>query len=374
MLHLMKYRFLQLVRFKTSMFWALCFPIILSTFFYIAFGNVDGDKMESIPVAVVEQAGAEEQEYFKEFLKEMDGDTLEVSYLAEEKALAALREAEVDGIYYVDDELSLMVGKSGIHASILQSMLSSFEQQSAMITNIAKEHPEKINAFLESLTEEAESHTEEVSLGASSWDTDKNFFFALIAMACMYGCFLGLYNPMTTQANLSAVGARKSMGAKSKFLVIISDMLVVEGIHFVNICVLLLYLHFVLGLDLGIHIGYLLLICFFGSLIGVCLGILVGSIGKMGEGGKIGIMLTISMVSSGLSGLFTDAIKTMAESAMPWISKVNIATVIADSFYYLTVYDDMNRYMQNIIILAVVSAVMLILSFFAVRRERYESI
>ncbi|MDD3362002.1 MAG: ABC transporter permease [Hespellia sp.] len=374
MLHLIKYRFLQMIRFRTSMFWALAFPLILGTFFYIAFGNTDSDTREAIPVAVVEQSGAEEQTYFKEFLKEMDGDTLKVSYLSEENAKKAMKKEEINGIYDIGEDLSLTVDKSGISASILQSLLASYERQSEMITDIAKDHPEKIETLLASLSDGVVSHTKEVSIGAATLDTDTSFFFALIAMACMYGCFLGLYNPMTTQANLSAVGARKSMGAKSKLLVIISDMLVVEAIHFVNVCILLLYLHFVLKMNFGAHIGYILLICLLGSLIGVCLGILIGSIGKMSEGAKIGIMLTISMISSGLSGLFADALKTSTEGVIPWIAKVNPATLIADSFYYLTVYDDINRYRQNMMILAGISVVMLVISFLAVRRERYESI
>lgn len=374
MLHLIKYRFLQLTRTKSSMFWAFAFPLILSTLFYVAFGNMNSDEMEIIPVAAVKQAGADEQEYFKEFLMAVDGDTLKVTYLTDAEATKALKQEKVDGIYYIGKDLSLTVGKSGISASILQSMLASYEQQEKMITGIVEEHPEKLPELLEALSKDSQSHTKSVSLGASTLNPNTNFFFALIAMACLYGCFLGIDNPMTTQANLSPVGARKSVGAKSKLLMIVSDMLVVEAIHFVNMCVLLLYLHYVLRINLGPHVGYLLLICLLGSLIGVCLGIMVGSLGKMGEGGKIGVIITVAMVSSGVAGLFTDVIKTSVEGVMPWIAKVNPATLIADSFYYLTVYDDMNRYTQNMIILAGISAVMLVISFFAVRRERYESI
>lgn len=374
MLHLMKYRFLQLIRNKTSMFWSLCFPLILGTFFYIAFGSINTDTMEAIPVAVVETTESENNDYFQSFLDQLDNDSLKVSHLSEEDARKALADEDVDGIYWISEELTLTVGKSSINSSILESLLSSYLQQSSMITDIATEHPERLPALLSSMNESFKSHTKQVSLGATTLDNDKNFFFSLIAMACLYGCFLGINNPLTTQANQSPVGARKSMGAKPKLLVIISDMLVVEAIHFINICVLLLYLRFVLQMNFGTHFGYILLICLLGSLIGVCLGILVGSIGRMGEGGKIGIMLTVSMVCSAFAGVFTDQIKVSMESVIPWIAKVNPATLIADSFYYLTVYDDINRLHQNLLILAGFSIVMVVCSFFAVRRERYESL
>ena len=48
-------------------------------------------------------------------------------------------------------------------------------------------------------------------------------------------------------------------------------------------------------LDFQGKIGSMLLISFFGSLIGVSIGIFVGSLGKMKEGGKIGIILGFSL-------------------------------------------------------------------------------
>ena len=57
----------------------------------------------------------------------------------------------------------------------------------------------------------------------------------------------------------------------------------------------------------------MLLISFFGSLIGVSIGIFVGSLGKMKEGGKIGIILGFSMVCSFLSGLMNNTMKDLVE-------------------------------------------------------------
>ena len=39
MLHLLKYQFLQIIRSRSIMFWALTFPLILGTLFYVSFGN-----------------------------------------------------------------------------------------------------------------------------------------------------------------------------------------------------------------------------------------------------------------------------------------------------------------------------------------------
>ena len=55
MLHLVKYQFLHVVREWVVMFWALAFPIILGSLFYISFGSGDmGEDLEPIRIAIVE--------------------------------------------------------------------------------------------------------------------------------------------------------------------------------------------------------------------------------------------------------------------------------------------------------------------------------
>ena len=41
MLHLLKYSFLSKVRNFNIIFWPLVFPLVLGTFFYFAFGNIN---------------------------------------------------------------------------------------------------------------------------------------------------------------------------------------------------------------------------------------------------------------------------------------------------------------------------------------------
>ena len=41
MLHLLKYSFLSKIRNFNVVFWPLVFPLVLGTFFYFAFGNIN---------------------------------------------------------------------------------------------------------------------------------------------------------------------------------------------------------------------------------------------------------------------------------------------------------------------------------------------
>ena len=116
MLHLVKYQFMHVVREWTTMFWALAFPIILGSLFYISFGSGDmGEDLEPIRIAIVEEpkesAG---KESFLSFLEELDGNILRTERQGEKEALAKLREDEVEGIFYAGETPGLTVAKSEI--------------------------------------------------------------------------------------------------------------------------------------------------------------------------------------------------------------------------------------------------------------------
>ena len=118
----------------------------------------------------------------------------------------------------------------------------------------------------------------------------------------------------------------------------------------------------------------MLLITFLGCLIGVSLGFFVGSLGKIREGVKIGILLAVSMTCCFLSGLMNNTMKDIVEKNIPVLNRLNPAALISDAFYCINVYNDPARYYRNLIILAVMSVLLTGASFFMIRRERYDSL
>ena len=80
MLHLLKYQFLQTIRSRSIMFWALAFPLILGTLFYVSFGNTGlagtGETVwEPVPVAIVTvDSSSANAASFLRFLNETDQD------------------------------------------------------------------------------------------------------------------------------------------------------------------------------------------------------------------------------------------------------------------------------------------------------------
>ena len=149
MLHLLKYQFLQTIRSRSIMFWALAFPLILGTLFYVSFGNTGlagtGETdWEPVPVAIVTvESSSANAASFLTFLNETDQDMIDIhSYKTEKAAKKALRREEISGIYYVKSVPSLTIASNGINQSILSSLLDSYEKNADMIRDIATQHPE----------------------------------------------------------------------------------------------------------------------------------------------------------------------------------------------------------------------------------------
>lgn len=380
MLHLFRYRFVQTIRNSSNMFWALLFPIILGTLFYLSFGSAGLEstgesRWDEIKVAVVKDTDpSENAQAFEGFLTQMDGETLDIQDIStESEALSALNEETISGIFYVRDTPSLTVAKNGLNESILTSVLESYNQNAAMFREIAMTHPEKLPDALDAMNDYRNT-TAEVSLGGKDLNPNVQYFFALVAYACLSGAFLGVQSSIDGQANISALGARRSITPTHKLTLILIDMTVLFIIHFFNILILCLYITHVLGISLGNDVGALLLVDFMGSMIGVCLGVAIGCLARISYGMKTGVCVLFTLFPGFLAGLMFGNMKNIIELHCPIINRINPAAVLSDAFYCMGIYNDMERFTRCLVILAVMSTLLLTVAFLGIRRERYDSI
>ena len=374
MLHLIKYNLLVKVKNFATTFWPLIFPLLLGTMFYFAFGNIDDADFETVQVGIVKEE--EPDTLFLMFLDQVENNgnhLIAAQELSGTAALAKLENEEISGIYYVGKAPSLTVAANGIPQSILQSVLTSYETGKSTIRQIVRTHPSGLWKGIQKMLNQQEPITQ-VSLGGHTINGTVQFFYALIAMTCLYGCFIGFGSAITLQANITELAARRCVTPNHKLKLILSEQIASFLLGYFDVIVLLVYLRYILKLDFQGKIGPMLLISFFGSLIGVSIGIFVGSLGKMKEGVKIGIILGISMICSFLSGLMNNTMKDIVEKNAPFINRINPAALISDAFYCINVYDDLERYYRNLITLAVMSVVLVTASFLLIRRENYDSI
>ncbi len=380
-LHSFYYAIRVLLRNRLYLFWCLCFPMVLGTLFHVAFGNLSaGEEFIPIKTAVVLQDGAK-GETFREVIKEFgepgENQFLEIIYATEEEARILLEEKKVTGILYGGEEVTLTISGEmdydRLNQSILQSFVERFQSSYSALLKIAEEHAENLSAAVETLNREAKYH-KQVSFAGGNMDESLSYFFNLIAMACLFGCTAGANVAIDNQANLSALAMRKGVSPVKKLVNLFGEMTASFLLQFVITCIGVFYMWLVLKVDFGSHLGYILLAVFAGCLEGVSFGFLIGCIGKISEDTKIGLLMSVTMLLCFLSGLMVQGMRLFVERIVPFINQINPAALISDSFYSLAVYESHSRYLQNIGMLFLLSAVFFLVGVAWVRRERYASL
>lgn len=373
MLHLIKYCLVTIIRQKQTVFWSMLFPILLGTLFYVSFGS-QKTEIETIDVALVEEDNTEMSKNFINYLEVIensDEKLIAIQKLSKEKAIQKLEKLEITGIYYAGTEPELVVAGNNINSSILKSLLDTFNRQAQMYKDIATQNPGKLVEVSETGYQEFAT---EATLTGKSVDGMVQYFFSLIGMSCMFGSFIGYLVSVQLQANVSPVGLRRAISATSKLKQIAASTLSAVFMHYINLAVLLFYLHFVLKIDLSGNIFKLIGICLAGGFIGVSSGMFVGTFSKLPDGIRIGILVITGLLTSFLSGLMVGGIKGLIEDNCPLLNRINPTSVITDAIYSITIYDDPGRYALNIFILVVMSLIIWTATFIASRRECYDSI
>lgn len=374
--HIYKYRLKGLVRNWQGLFWTLAFPMILGTLFFVTFGNFMNreEKLQAIPVAAVME---NQNSYFKELLDELSkpgaDQIMNIQYTNEDAAGKLLSDGDVDGVFYVSDTVQLMVKKTGINQSILSSLLDSYLQAENMIKKAIKLNPASAEIIMKNLNEDV-TVNKEITLSSGNQDAMMQYFYALLAMACLYGCFLGLYNAGYIQANLTTLAARKMTSPVHRMTMIMGEFAAAVSVQFCSLLILMGYLRFILGVDFGNKIPAILFLAFVGTLLGVSMGFFAGCIGRTSLSVKTGIMIALNMFLCFFSGLFINTIKNDVEQVCPIINRINPAVVLSDAFYALDIYDTYDRYFKNIIILLIFTAIFCIGGFLLARRKKYASL
>lgn len=378
---LYKYSLLCSARERLFIFWNLIFPIILGSLFQIAFGSYTEKEVlfHKIPVAYVEEEGADEN--FAQLLKtlETDNELVQVQTVEKEEAEQLLREEKVEGIFYneaakqTETEISLVVQEQDINQSILSSILEQYERTYATLLTIGKEYPQGIQAAA-ALLEEEIGYLEESSIGAASNNDMLNYFYSLIAMNCLMGTTTGLACAIKFKANLSALAARRVIAGISRFRVLWPDLAANISLQFLYVVFSVCYLMFVLHVPIGDQWGFLLLTIFVGTLLGIFLGFFVGVAVRLPYNAKEALCILIMMVSCFFSGLMADGIQRLIDRYVPVFAHINPSSLIVKSFYSLNIYDTYGRYLENMGTMAILILILAVGSFVVVRRERYASI
>lgn len=366
--HLYKFNLKKALRSKDEMFWSLLFPLIMGTLFSLTFGTGNLTERTEIPVALVQEGN----QHFETFVEEMSGGLLQVEAMEEAGAREALEKGAVKGIFYSKDTPALTVAASQMDESILEVLLDSYLENQQMMEEIGQRNPLKLLAAGNALKDYQEC-VKSVTVTGNEMNNSLNYYFALIAMACLFGSFMGMTSALQLRADQSPLAARRSVVPAGRLGVVVSEMLSVFTVQFGNTCILLAYLHFVLGISFGRRWPLLFPVCILGGMTGVALGIFIGSL-RLKEGVKNGLLVCSSLVMSFLAGLMFGNMKNVVERFCPLLNRINPAALISDAFYSISVYENLARYGMDLLILGGITALLVVISYVKLRRERYDSL
>lgn len=380
--HNMKYTMLCMLRAKTSLFWTLAFPIILATFMYISFGNLfeKDEVFKTINIAVVE---SQNDDTLMSILKNLDvnysdksddpkfSKLINMKIMDSSSAKKALSDKEIAGIIYTED-CSLVVDENSFNASILESILTQYKQQENVITDIAQNNPQGLESAIAALTSQDASYTE-ISSSTGNQSEYNNYFYAVFAMSCLFSAFSAVTSTCWMLADSSPLGMRRCLTSTNKSILIISEYIMLLIIHFTVEVISLLYM-IALGIDFGNKYPAIIATLFFGCMIGLAIGIIIGALPKVSQGGKIGISVGVGMFLSVMADLCASGIKDMVEHKFPIANRINPACLISDCFYSLNVYENYDRFFRNISIMGLESVILLVAAFLLLRREKYASL
>lgn len=377
-IHLLKYKLKSLFREKDLLGWVFAFPLVLGTFFYLSFGNMINNEeydFKPVPVALVSEENTDAA--FESILENLSKDTedqlFKVTKTGKEAAKELLKDGKVDGILYTSPELSVTVAGEGLNQTIIKSFLERYLKDKAIYEQIGSTHPEKMEAAAGLLTKDI-AFNKETSFSNTKMNNLSQYFFALIAMTCLYGSFIGTRSVEDLQANLSVIGARRGIAPAHKLKVICADYLGAVIVNYASVLLLFFYLIVILKIDFGTRIPYILTTGFLGSVIGVSMGTFIGSISQISSHLKGAIMSAVDLMLSFLSGLMFNNMKDIIEHKAPILNRINPAALITDCLYSLNMYENFDRFYSDIAIMGVIAVLFITGSYLLLRRTRYANI
>ncbi len=394
MLHNFKYAFITLFQNKVLIFWTFAFPILLGTFFQMAFQDIEkSEKLHQMEIAIIENEHYQNSPIWKQTFSSLSDKNnpnflFNITYTDEEEAKELLKKDKIVGYFKLEETPQIVVQTSGMNQTIFKSVVEEIAEQeilyNAWLQKKLEDHfsnnfdipndPQWYQHLNQELNELLNVETIIKDTTHSHLSYTMIEFYTLIAMAALYGGILGMTAINQILANMSANGKRIAISPLSKGKLIFSSVAASYIVQLIGLSLLFFYTIFILKVDYGNHLFHIILLALTGSLAGLSLGVAVASILKVNENTKTGIIIAITMLGCFLSGMMGISMKYIIDKNVPIINQINPASMITDGFYALYYYDTFDRFYYNIVSLLLFAFLMITLSIVYLRRQKYDSI
>lgn len=389
--HHFKYQIKILLKNKSLIFWTFAFPIILSMLFNLAFSNIkESETFKPFNISVVMEDETPNNIEIYNALKKLSNkeeknnifNITNKEKITEKDAKKLLETKSITGyILLKETNREVVISSNGINETILKNVMEEIESTIYISNDLIKEEIkdnidnidyEKIYQNVLNIINENNLNIKDISNKNLDYMTIE--FYTLIAMACLYGGIVGMQSINQNFANQSNQGKRIEMSPTKKTTILLSSILASFIIEIIGVLILFLFLYFIIKIDFGSNLLLAIILSIIGSLAGLSLGVFVATVFKSNENTKIGIIIAISMACSFLSGMMGVSMKYVIDKNIPFLNKINPASMITDGFYSLYYYEESTRYIINIISLLLFSLLLFLISLKYIRRQKYDYI
>lgn len=390
--HNFKYSLKTLLRNKGLIFWTFAFPIILGTLFNLAFSDIENkETLDIIDIAIVNNEEFKTDTYFTESFKVLSkkkepNQLFNIKYTNLSTAQSLLKEKKITGyLLFENHEVKITVNDKGYNETILRSVVDELSSQKEMLETITTKeitdsyksgnqnvNYEKIYQDTLNLINNTTPKLNNISNSNLSYTMIE--YYTLLAMACLYGALISMFVTNKKIANMSSAGKRTSVSPANKKTLLLGSFLASYLVQLLGILILYLYTILVIKVDYGSNTFLVFLLLMAGSLAGLTLGVAISTVLKSNENTKTGILISLTMLASFLSGMMGITMKYIIDTNIPILNKINPAAMITDGFYSLYYYSTLDRFYFNIISLLIFSVIMLFISYQGLRRDKYDSI
>ena len=369
---------------KTLIFWSFAFPIVLGFLFNLAFKDIEkNESFNTFDIAIIESPQFSDDVFYKEAYKSLsngDDRIFNITMTNKDDAEKMLADKEITGYLEFADSVSITVNQSGIYETILRFVVDEIESNKKMISTLVKDKlqtakPNEVANIIEGIKDKViNGNATVIDKTRDNMSYTMIEYYTLIAMSALYGGVISMYIINLKLANMGSVGKRTAVAAIKKGTLIISSLLASYLVQLVEIALIFIFTVFVLHVDYGNEIGFVILTSLVGSLAGLALGVLVATLFKTNENAKIGILIAITMLGCFLSGMMGITMKYIVDTHLPIVNKINPASRITDGFYSLYYYGVHGKFFLNLFSLGCFSIVLIGISVWVLRRQAYDSI
>lgn len=379
-LHNFKYTLKVLFKNRALIFWTFIFPIVLGTFFKMAFSNIESsEQFSAVKIAIIDNDEYKSNLIYKNSFAVLGDENnkervFEITYTDKDKANELLEKEKIVGYLEIKKgKPKIVFYRNGIEQTIFKYVVDELVQTNEIINNTVEDKTDYKKIYAK-VIEINSNNTKINNISNKNLSYTMIEYYTLLAMACLYGAMISMTAINNNLANMSSKGMRVSVSPTPKFKVVLSSLLSSYVIQLIGLVLLFIYTIFVIKVDYGTRLPLVILLTLVGSLSGLSLGLFSSSVIKSSENAKIGIIMSITMAGCFFAGMMGITMKYIIDTNIPLLNKINPVAIITDGYYSLYYYSTLNRFYFDLISLLIFSGILISISMITLRRQKYDSI